>query len=157
MDSVKPDSNLPKDEDKKIRRVLVMCTHNSVRSPMAEALLKKALGREVYVQSAGVSSENLSVFAKEVMSEIDINIANHCSKAYTNLLEDSFDVIVALSPEAYEFARNVTENLDGPVEYWDVTSPPQMGEVSRESILEAYRRIRDELRQHIYNRLGVSV
>lgn len=157
MDSVKPDRNLPREDDKKVRRVLLMCTHNSVRSPMAEALLKKALGREVYVQSAGVFAENISVIAEQVMEEIGINIADHCSRTYNDLSEDSFDVIVALSSEAYNFARNVTEKKCKLVEYWEVTSPPQLGEVSREMVVEACRRIRDEIRQHIYNRLGVSV
>lgn len=157
MRIVSADKNRPVANDKNVRRVLVMCTHNSVRSPMAEALLKKALGQEVYIQSAGVSSENLSVFAGEVMAEIGLDVVNHRSRAYINLHEDRFDVIVALSPEAYDFAHDITEKNGGAVEYWEVTSPPQLGEVSREALLDAYRRIRDELRQHIYNRLSVSV
>ncbi len=37
--------------------VLFCCDHNSVRSPMAEGLMKKLYGRQAYVQSAGVKND----------------------------------------------------------------------------------------------------
>ena len=40
--------------------VLFSCTHNSVRSPMAEGLLKHLLGHKIYVDSAGVRPQDLA-------------------------------------------------------------------------------------------------
>ena len=42
------------------RAVLFSCTLNSVRSPMAEGLLKHFLGHRIYVDSAGVRAGTLT-------------------------------------------------------------------------------------------------
>ena len=47
--------------------VLFACTQNSVRSPMAEALLKHLLGHRIYVDSAGVRAGDVDPFAVEVI------------------------------------------------------------------------------------------
>ena len=47
--------------------VLFACTHNSVRSPMGEGLLKHLLGHKVYVDSVGVRPQEIDPFVVEVM------------------------------------------------------------------------------------------
>lgn len=49
--------------------VLFMCSTNSVRSPMAEALMKHFHGHRVFVASAGVRTREIDPFVVAVMAE----------------------------------------------------------------------------------------
>ena len=80
--------------------VLFACTMNSVRSPIAEGLLKASHGNRIYVDSAGVEGAEVNGFAVEVLAEIGIDISNHTAKTFETLVDTSFDVVIALSPEA---------------------------------------------------------
>ena len=57
--------------------VLFACTRNSIRSPMAEALLKHFHGARIYVQSVGVRPGEVNPFAVAVMDEMGIDISRH--------------------------------------------------------------------------------
>jgi protein-tyrosine-phosphatase len=57
--------------------VLFVCTMNSVRSPMAAAILRHLSGRRLYVESAGVKAGGPDPFAVAVMEELGIDIAAH--------------------------------------------------------------------------------
>ncbi|MEO5675297.1 MAG: arsenate reductase ArsC [Chitinophagales bacterium] len=57
--------------------VLFLCLHNSARSQMAEAYLKKFGGEKFHVESAGLEPGKLNPFAVEVMKEDDIDISNN--------------------------------------------------------------------------------
>ena len=57
--------------------VLFSCTMNSVRSPMAEAILKHLHGQRIYVDSAGVRAGHIDGFAVQVMDEIGIELGAH--------------------------------------------------------------------------------
>ena len=131
--------------------VLFACGLNSVRSPMAAALLKQMLGSSLYVGSAGVRKGELDPFAVAVMDEIGIDIAAHRPITFEEL-EDleglNFDLIVTLSPEAHHSALELTRTLAAEVEYWP-TSDPTAIEGSREQRLDAYRAVRDQLMERI--------
>ena len=96
--------------------VLFACGLNSVRSPMAAALLKQLLGASLYVGSAGVRKGELDPFAVAVMDEIGIDIAAHRPITFEEL-EDleglNFDLIVTLSPEAHHRALELTRTAGG--------------------------------------------
>jgi protein-tyrosine-phosphatase len=101
--------------------VLFACGLNSVRSPMAAALLRQALGTSLYVASAGVRKGELDVFAAAVMDESGIDIKAHRPMTFEELddLEGlNFDLIVTLSPEAHHKALELTRTLAADVEYW---------------------------------------
>jgi protein-tyrosine-phosphatase len=55
--------------------VLFACTRNSIRSPMAEALLKHLHGSRIYVQSVGVRPGPIDPFAVVAMEEMGIDIS----------------------------------------------------------------------------------
>ncbi len=136
--------------------VLFMCGQNSVRSPTAAALLRHLVPRGLYVQSAGVNKADLDPFAVAVMKEIGLDISNH--KPWTvEDLEDweglSFDLIVTLSPEAHHKALQLTTTSATAVEYWPTPDPVGV-EGRRELQLDAYRHVRDSLRQRIHERFG---
>jgi protein-tyrosine-phosphatase len=131
--------------------VLFACGLNSVRSPMAAALLKQMTGNSLYVGSAGVRKGELDPFAVAAMDEIGIDIKGHRPLTIEELddLEGlNFDLIVTLSPEAHHRALELTRALALDVEYWP-TADPTAVEGSREHRLDAYRDIRDQLMRRI--------
>jgi protein-tyrosine-phosphatase len=126
--------------------VLFACGLNSVRSPMAAALLKQMLGTSLYVGSAGVRKGELDAFAAAAMEEIGIDIKAHRPVTFEEL-EDleglNFDLIVTLSPEAHHKALELTRTLAADVEYWPTADPTAI-EGSREQRMNAYREVRDQ-------------
>lgn len=58
-------------------KVLFLCTRNSVRSQMAEALLRRHAGEVFDVHSAGVIADPIHPYAIEVMREIGVDIGRH--------------------------------------------------------------------------------
>src|SRR3546814_17095359 len=93
--------------------LLFACTQNSVRSPMAESLLKHLLGHRIYVDSVGVRGRELDPFVIEVMDEIGIDLSRHRPKSFDNLEDTYFDLIISLSPEAQHQAVELTRTKIG--------------------------------------------
>jgi protein-tyrosine-phosphatase len=136
--------------------VLFACTQNSVRSPMAEALLKHLLGHRIYVDSVGVRSRDIDPFVLEVMDEIGIDLSKHRPKAFDDLEDTSFDLIVSLSPEAQHQAVELTRTMACDVEFWN-TFDPSLVEGNRETRLQAYRDVRDQLKRRIEARFTLDL
>jgi len=135
--------------------VLFCCTQNALRSPMAEAMMKHLHGRRVFVDSVGVRTGPLDDFAVAVMDEIGIDITRHKPKSFEDLEDDSFDLIISLSPEAQHKAVDMTRALAAEVEFWN-TFDPSVVEGSREVRLDAYRQVRDQLMRRLLQRFPLS-
>ena len=136
--------------------VLFACTHNAVRSPMAEGLLKHLLGHRIYVDSVGVRpGDDTDPFAVQVMDEIGIDIAGHRPKAFDELEDDSFDEVISLSPEAQHRAVDMTRVMACDVVFWN-TFDPTLIEGSREMRLDGYRQVRDQLMRRIKERFEIA-
>jgi protein-tyrosine-phosphatase len=131
--------------------VLFACTMNSIRSPMAEALLKHTHGRRIFVDSVGLRAAPIDPLAVEVMKEIGIDLHGHRAKTFDDLADSSFDVIVTLSPEAQHRAVEMTRIMACDVEYWQ-TLDPTIVEGSREQRLASYRQVRDYLAARLRER-----
>ena len=62
--------------------VLFCCDHNAVRSPMAEGIMKKLYGMDIYVQSAGVYNDlEIDGFAIAVCQEMGVELSRHRSRS----------------------------------------------------------------------------
>jgi protein-tyrosine-phosphatase len=137
--------------------VLFACTMNSVRSPMAAAILRHLAGRRVYVESAGVRAGGADAFAQAAMDEIGIDITQHTPRTLRDLHDTSFDLIITLSPEAHHQALELTRTMAVEVEYWPTFDATLMvGQGSREQIMHAYRSVRDQLFKRIKQRFGLE-
>jgi protein-tyrosine-phosphatase len=138
--------------------VLFACGFNSVRSPMAESLLKQMFPHALYVKSAGVRKGELDPFAVAVMAELGQDISGHKPMTFEEL-EDweglNFDVIITLTPEAHHRALELTRVLAVDVEYWP-TPDPTDGSGNREQRLDAYRAVRDQLLRRIKDRFSAA-
>jgi len=135
--------------------VLFCCSMNALRSPMAEAMLKHLHGRRIFVDSAGLRAGPMDEFAVAAMEEIGIDIAKHKPKSFEQLEDDSFDLIVSLSPEAQHHAVEMTRTMACDVEFWN-TFDPSLVEGSREVRLEAYRQVRDHLMRRMLERFPLA-
>lgn len=131
--------------------VLFACTMNSIRSPMAEAILKHLHGRKVYVDSVGVRAGEIDPMAVEVLDEIGIDAARHKPKHFDQLEDGFYDLIITLSPEAQHRAVEMTRTMACDVEFWN-TFDPQIVEGTRDQRLDAYRMVRDQLLRRIKER-----
>ncbi len=136
--------------------VLFACTRNSVRSPVAEGLLKHLLGHRIYVDSMGVRVGEIDPFVVEVMDEIGIDMSRHRAKSFDDLEDMSYDLIISLSPEAQHKAVELTRTMACEVEFWN-THDPTIIEGNRETRLHAYREVRDSLRRRIEQRFTLDL
>ena len=136
-----------------LQSVLFACSHNSVRSPMAEALLAWRCRGRLYVRSCGVDPQAVHPLAAEVMDEIGLDLARHEPAGFEDYLHDSFDLVVTLSPEAHHIAIEHTRTNDFEVEYWP-TFDPTAGVERREQMLDAFRMLRDQLDRRVRSRFA---
>lgn len=131
--------------------VLFACNLNSIRSTMAEAILKKLHGNRIFVDSAGVRpAEEPDPFTAEVLREDGMTPPAGSPKGFDDLEETSFDLIVALTPEARDKAEELTRTSATDVEFWAIDDPlasPTGG--NRDRRLAAYRELRNQLRRRI--------
>lgn len=134
--------------------ILFCCDHNAVRSPMAEAIMKKLHGTKLYVQSAGVKGDlEVDPFAVAVCAEIGVELHAHRTRSFAQMAAwgdqiESFELIVALSPAAQRAALEYTRWFHIEVRYWPTLDPTGIGD-TRERKLEAYRQTRDQILANI--------
>jgi protein-tyrosine-phosphatase len=139
--------------------VLFACNFNRVRSPMAMSLLMRAWGDRVFVDSCGLkldatqSERGVDPFAAAVMAELSCDISRHHPKTFDQLEDDSFDLVISLTPESQHRAVEMTRGRAAQIEYWP-TFDPTLSEGSREARLAAYREVRDTLAARILERFG---
>ncbi|WP_109465966.1 arsenate-mycothiol transferase ArsC [Albibacillus kandeliae] len=139
--------------------VLFCCDHNAVRSPMAEAIMKKFYGTDTYVQSVGVHNDlEIDGFTIAVCQEMDVELSRHRSRSFDEMEQwgddlSSFDLVVALSPASQRRALELTRFFHLDVEYWPILDPTGLGE-TREEKLAQYRRTRDQIIDRLKDRFG---
>ena len=140
--------------------VLFCCNYDQVRSPMAESLLKHIIGTRIFVDSAGlrralfdpdVDDMQVDPLAAEAMKELGVDLTRHRCKTFDDLTDDSFDLVISLTPEAQHRAIELARGRDADIEYWP-TYDPTLTEGTREHRLEAYRQVRDGLEARIRER-----
>ena len=128
--------------------VLFACTLNAVRSPMAETIARHYFGRSIRFASAGLKRGEPNGFATAAMAEIGMDISRHRPRTFEELEDENYDLIVTLSPEAHHRALEFTRAMAVEVIYWP-TPDPTATQGSRETMLEAYRDVRDRLAARI--------
>lgn len=130
-------------------KVLFLCIHNSARSQMAEAYLKKIGGDKFEVESAGLEAGNLNPFAIEVMKEEGIDISNN----QTNNVFDFFKlgklyryVITVCDKEASDrcpIFPGMSEKIN-----WSFPDPSSFNGTEEEK-LQKTREVRDQIKQAV--------
>jgi protein-tyrosine-phosphatase len=134
--------------------VLFVCNLNRVRSPMAAGLTRKLFGDAMTVESCGLEpSDSIDPMVVAVMQEVGIDLYDYQPKSFAELSPADFDVIVALSDEAWPPVQAASSHGVPEVDRWPIEDPTA-GEGSREMRLEAYRLVRRGLERRIIDRFG---
>jgi arsenate reductase len=81
-------------------RVLFVCTHNSARSQIAEALLTRYGCTDFEVFSAGTEVTHVNPFALQVIEEAGIDWSGARSKSITEFLDQQFDYVITVCDRA---------------------------------------------------------
>ena len=126
--------------------MLFLCTHNSARSQMAEGLLRHLAGDRFEVMSAGTEATRIRPLAIQAMEEIGIDVSGQESKTLDQYLEEPFDYVITVCDDANEacpFFPGARNRL-----HWSFEDPSR-AEGSEEERLAVFRRVRDEIREHI--------
>ena len=106
-------------------KVLFVCSHNTTRSQMAQALLSKYGGENFEVLSAGINAGKLNPMAIEVISEDEgINISSYTTNNILDYFKDGlhFHYVITVCDEAKKEPCPIFPSLDG-ILHWNITSP----------------------------------
>ena len=121
--------------------------------------MKKLYGTGTYVQSVGVMNDlEIDGFSIAVCDEIGVELSRHRSRSFDEMEQwgddlSSFDLVIALSPASQRRALELTRYFHLDVEYWPIMDPTGLGE-TRETKLNAYRQVRDQIVSHLVDRWG---
>lgn len=129
-----------------VKKVLFVCNLNSVRSPMAAAILAREGVPGIVVDSAGVYEGGADPFIGQVLEEIGVSLGDYEPKALSDVDVARFDVVVALTPEAAAEARRLLPA--NRIEFWPTDNPSDV-RGGDDALFDAYRAVRDELRSRI--------
>jgi len=128
-------------------RVLFLCTGNSARSQMAEALMRDRSGGAVAAYSAGSHPKPLHANATRVMREAyDIDLAAHEPKHLGVFADEQFDWVISLCDKV----REVCPEFPGEPEtiHWSIPDPAA-GHGDDEASYPAFQRLAAELETRI--------
>ena len=123
-------------------RVLFVCTGNSARSQIAEALLEHYGGDDFEVDSAGTVPKGVNPLTITVLAEMGIDWSAARSKSTDEFLDSSFDYVITVCDRARQSCPvfpGVHELL-----HWGLDDPAEF-EGTDEERLEAFRRTRMEI------------
>ena len=136
----------PRSADGAPPRVLFLCTGNSARSQMAEALLEHLSDGAVAAASAGSSPKPLHPNAVESMRARGIDISGNRTKHLDELVTRRFDVVITLCDRV----REVCPEFPSPAElvHWSIPDPALEGDTDR-ATYPAFERTADELETRI--------
>lgn len=86
-----------------MKNVLILCTGNSCRSIMAEALVNAKLGTSIQAQSSGVkASGKVNPEAKKLLEKEGIWRDTYRSKVIEEVIDQPFDLVVTVCDDAKE-------------------------------------------------------
>lgn len=132
-------------------RVLVLCTHNSARSQMAEGFLRALAGDRLEVASAGTEATRIHPLAIRAMDEVGIDVRGHASKTLDRFLGAPWDYVVTVCDQAAERCPL----FPGPARrvHWSFEDPSAAPGDEAER-LGAFRRVRDQIAERLRTWLG---
>ena len=81
-------------------RVIFVCTGNSARSQMAEALLRRDGGEAFEVVSAGVDPKGVHPMTVRVLGDVGIDVSGAESKSVARFLGQPFDYVITVCDRA---------------------------------------------------------
>ncbi|MEW5960346.1 MAG: arsenate reductase ArsC [Chloroflexota bacterium] len=136
----------------KKKRVLFLCTGNSCRSQIAEGLVNHFMGDRWEAYSAGTTPAGyVHPLAIQVMSELEIDLSHHRSKAVDEFRMAEFDQVITVCDDA---AENCPVWLGkGQVTHISFPDPAQASGSETERLL-VFQTVRDDIGQRVLTYLA---
>ena len=131
------------------RKVLFVCVHNSARSQMAEAFLKK-YGEDYFEsESAGLEPGKLNPLAVEVMKEVGVDISYHKTKSVFDLWKEGklFAYVITVCDES---SAEQCPLFPGTVKrlHWGFPDPAGFTGSDEENLAKV-RKVREQIKQKV--------
>ena len=138
-------SNEQKIDEQKIKeKVLFLCTGNSARSILGEALLRHAAGDDFEVYSAGLEPKGINPYTVRVLAEIGIDTRDQRSKDVREYLgKVNFAHLITVCGHAEENCPTAFLGVSQHI-HWPLEDPAKF-EGSDEAKLAKFREIRDQI------------
>lgn len=130
----------------KYQSVLFLCTGNSIRSQMAEALMRRHGPRTLTVLSAGVAAAGIHPLTYLIMREEGMDLAGHRSKSVQDIPLEEVDYVITLCDHAQKTCP--AGLIQKPGEHWSIRDPISLAGGEAMTIAR-FRETRDELRERI--------
>lgn len=128
------------------KTVLFVCTHNAVRSQMAEAFLNKMYGDRYSAVSAGSDPTQVDPLVRTVMREVGIDVNSNRPKGLNVFQDYHFDYVVTVCDHARESCPYFPE---GSMRIHKSFPDPSKYQGWHEDVIKEYRRTRDEIKKWI--------
>ena len=125
------------------KSILFVCYLNSIRSPMAEGLMRKQFPRTTS-QSCGIAAGDLDDLMVSVMREKGVDMSTHLPQTLGDVNAQNFDLVIAFTEAAGEAAKAAFEDSATPIEVWPLPDPTQ-GPLDVRAMMNNYRAIRDNI------------
>ena len=125
-----------------MKQILFICTHNSARSQMAEALVNANLPNKYQAFSAGTTATTINPYVVKALNEIGIDASKQKSKSINVFQGKKFDVVVTVCDQAKETCpffpaqKVMHKSFADPSKF---TGTP-------EQIMQQVRKVRDEIK-----------
>jgi len=132
--------------DTKKNKILFLCTGNSCRSQIAEALAQREFDENYYFHSAGVEAHGMNPYTVKTLAELDIDVSEKKSKIINDNELNNFDLIITLCGDA----RDKCPILESKVKHihWDLKDPANYKGTEKET-LSVYSNTRDLILENI--------
>lgn len=130
-------------------KVLFLCIHNSARSQMAEAYLKKFGGDNFQVESAGLEPGTLNPLAVEVMKEDGIDISKNPTNDVFEFFKQGkiFQYVVTVCDKEASDRCPIFPGMNEKIN-WSFEDPSRFAG-SQEEKLAATRLVRDKIKEAV--------
>lgn len=138
------------DEREKRESVLFLCIYNSVRSQMAEALMRHLYGDRFEIFSAGIAPSGIHPYARRVLDEDGIDTSMLRSKSVAEFRGRTFDYVVVLCSDMDGSCLDPPEATR--VIAHPFRPPPEIGD--DEGIMEGFRELREEILSFLKETFG---
>jgi arsenate reductase len=132
------------------QKVLFLCSGNSCRSQMAEALLRKHAGERFQVYSAGMEPKEIHPMTRQVLAEIGLDMKGQCPKGleeYLGKIMVSYLIVVcAKAGETCPTAWPGSPLMQ--MIFWPFDDPTVFEGTDIQK-LEKFRQVRDQIEERI--------
>jgi arsenate reductase len=126
-------------------KILFICVHNSARSQMAEAFLKKFAGERFEAESAGLEPGVLNPLAVKAMGEVGIDISANPTRLVYDLLRQGqwYSWVITVCDESQAEACPIFPGVNRR-QHWSFPDPAAFIGSEKEK-LEQVRKLRDRI------------